>query len=107
MDEQRDFMAGRGCVDQVFVVRQVVEKSTEKDKEAYMTFVDLEKAYDNVSREKHGQSKSEMFHVHKGVRKGCTLSPWMLNVFMDKVAREAKQDKWSEAVYWRTGSPPV
>ena len=31
---------------------QVVEKTIEKDKEAYMTFVDLEKVYDNVSREK-------------------------------------------------------
>ena len=50
MDEQREFRAGRGCVGQVFVVRQVVEKTTEKDKEAYMAFVDLEKAYDDVSR---------------------------------------------------------
>ena len=36
--------AGRGCVDQVFAVRQVVEKTIEKDKEAYMAFVDLEMA---------------------------------------------------------------
>ena len=34
MDEQRGFRVGRGCVDQVFVVRQVVEKTIEKDKEA-------------------------------------------------------------------------
>ena len=27
-----------------------MEKTTEKDKEAYMAFVDLEKAYDDVSR---------------------------------------------------------
>ena len=52
MDEQGGFRAGRGCVDQVFVVRQVVEKAIEKVKEVYMAFVDLEKAYDNVSRKK-------------------------------------------------------
>ena len=51
MNEQGGFRFGRGCVEQVFVVRQVVEKTME-DKEAYMTFVDLAKAYDNVSREK-------------------------------------------------------
>ena len=51
MDEQTDFRAGR-CIDHAFVVRQVVEKTIVKDKEPYMAFVDLEKAYDNVSREK-------------------------------------------------------
>ena len=51
MNEQGGFRFGRGCVEQVFVVRQVVEKTME-DKEAYMAFVDLAKAYDNVSREK-------------------------------------------------------
>ena len=54
MYEQEGFRVGRGCVDQVFVVRQVVEKTIEKDKEAYMAFVDLEKTYDDVSREKDG-----------------------------------------------------
>ena len=39
-----------------------------------------------------GQSESEMFHVRRGVRQGCTLSPWSVNVFIDQVAREAKQD---------------
>ena len=34
---------------------------------------------------KVGQSKSEMFHVHKGARQGCTLSPWLFNVFIDEV----------------------
>ena len=39
-------------MDQVFVVSQVVEKAIEKDMKVYMVFVDLEKAYDNVSRNK-------------------------------------------------------
>ena len=52
MDEQGGFRSGRGCIDQIFAVKQIVEKTIEKDKKVYMAFVDLEKAYDNVSREK-------------------------------------------------------
>ena len=52
MDEQGGFRSGRGCSDQIFAVKQIVEKTIEKDRQMYMAFVDLEKAYDNVSREK-------------------------------------------------------
>ena len=52
MDEQGGFRAGRGYIDQVFAVRQVIEKVIEKDKVVYAAFVDLEKAYDSVCREK-------------------------------------------------------
>ena len=52
MDEQGEFRAGKGCNDQIIAVKQLVEKTIEKDKNMYMAFVDLEKPYDNVSREK-------------------------------------------------------
>lgn len=47
MVEQGEFMTGRGCVDQVIAVMQVIEKVTEKDKVAC---ADLEKAYESISR---------------------------------------------------------
>ena len=52
MDEQGGFRAGRGCIDQVFVVRQVIEKVIKKDKVAYVMFVDLEKAYDILCKQR-------------------------------------------------------
>ena len=48
---QGAFRRGRGCVDQVFVVRQVCEKYLEKGKDVFWAFMDLEKAYDRVDRE--------------------------------------------------------
>ena len=41
---------GRGCVDQVFVVRQGCEKYLAKGKDSFWAFMDLEKAYDRVDR---------------------------------------------------------
>ena len=42
---------GRGCIDQIFVLKQqLAEKYIEKRKELYVGIIDLEKAYDNVCR---------------------------------------------------------
>ncbi len=50
-DEQGGFRRGRGCVDQIFAVRQVREKYSVKGKEVFWAFMDLEKAYDRIDRE--------------------------------------------------------
>ena len=50
-EEQGGFRRGRGCVDQVFALRSIVEKYLEKKREVYVAFMDLEKAYDRVDRE--------------------------------------------------------
>ena len=43
---------GRGCMDQVFAVRQVCEKYLAIGKDLFWAFMDLEKAYDTSDR--HG-----------------------------------------------------
>ena len=48
---QGGFRRGRGCTDQVFVVRQISEKYLAKGKDVYFAFMDLEKAYDRVDRD--------------------------------------------------------
>ncbi len=42
---------GRGCVDQIFAMKMLVEEYLEKDKKLYAAFMDLEKAYNRVDRE--------------------------------------------------------
>ena len=109
-----------------------MEKTIEKDKKVSMAFVHLEKAYDNVSRDKvwkvleeyevkgrllraiqalygggmacvkAGGCKLEMLNVCKGVRQDCTLYLWLFNVSIDKVVREAKMD-FASGVQLSTG----
>ena len=33
--------------------------------------------------------ESEWFRIDSGVRKGCNMSPWLFNVYMDAVMDEA------------------
>ena len=35
-----------------------------------------------------GMDVSEWFPVNVGLRQGCVMSPWLLNVYMDGVVRE-------------------
>ena len=49
-EEQCGFRCGRGCVDQLFVVRQLCEKFLAKGKDLFWAFKDLEKGYDRVDR---------------------------------------------------------
>ena len=43
--------AGRGCVDQIFKLKQIGEKAREKKSRVYMGFIGLEKVYNRVNRE--------------------------------------------------------
>ena len=91
----------------------------EKNKDLYLCFIDLEKAFDRVPRQKlfedlceygirgnllsaiksiYVGSKaavridgemSESFEVSEGVRQGCCVSPLLFIIFMDKIIRQA------------------
>ena len=41
----------RGCVDQIFTLKQIGEKAQVKKCTVYVSFMDLEKTYDRVNRE--------------------------------------------------------
>ena len=46
VEVQGGFRRGRGCTDEIFIVRQICEKYLGKGKDVYFAFLDLEKAYD-------------------------------------------------------------
>ena len=51
-EEKCGFRLGRGCIDQVFAVKQVCEEYLVNGKDVFWAFMYLEKAYDTIDR--HG-----------------------------------------------------
>ena len=49
--EQAGFRPGRGCIDQIFTLRNIIEQCTEWQRQLYINFVDFEKAFDSIHRE--------------------------------------------------------
>ena len=62
-EEHRGSRPGRGCIDQIFVLKQLVKKYREKRKELHAAFMGLEKAYDKVCREKLNRRKCSTFSL--------------------------------------------
>ena len=49
-DMQFGFMPGRGTIDAIFILRRIQENYLAKKLPLYVSFVDLENAFDRVSR---------------------------------------------------------
>ena len=47
-ESQCGFRKGRGCIDMIFVARQLIEKVREHSEALYILFVDMRKAYDSI-----------------------------------------------------------
>jgi hypothetical protein len=49
-ENQFGFMSGRSTMEAIFLIRQLIERCREQKKDLDMIFIDLEKAYNKVSR---------------------------------------------------------
>jgi len=54
-ESQCGFQAGRGTTDMIFAARQIQEKCREQNRDLYMVFIDLTKAFDLVNRQASAQ----------------------------------------------------
>ena len=50
-DYQTGFKWGQSTVDQLFIMRQLLEKNYDYDRDSWHVFIDFKQAYDSVSRE--------------------------------------------------------
>ncbi|CAF4311483.1 unnamed protein product [Rotaria sp. Silwood2] len=128
LEEQAGFRAGRSTIDQVFILKMVMERSREFNQPLHLCFIDLQKAYDSVNREAlwrvcsaYGLSDkmiqmikllyedvravvridgdfSSSIQMNTGVKQGCLLSPILFNVYIDFVMRQILEQAGTEGV---------
>ena len=116
------FCPGRSTTEQIFTLKQIFQKSWKYGKDLFPCFVDLEKAYHRVPRDKlwkvlreyggDGQllraiktfycrpevcvrwndKQSKPFHVGVGLRQECVLSPLLFIVYMNWMDKCSQAD---------------
>lgn len=117
--EQAGFRPGRGCIDQIITLRNIIEQCTEWQRQLYLNFIDFDKAFDSIHRNslwrivrsygipqhlidiiksfyvnfrcKVGNSSIE-FDVKTGVRQGCVMSSTLFIIAIDWVMRNTTSD---------------
>jgi hypothetical protein len=127
--EQAGFRQGRGCIDQIFALRNIIEQCTEWNASLVINFIDFKKAFDSIHREtlwkilrsygippkivtlmrkfyEHFECSvivngelSEWFSVESGVRQGCIISPILFLIAIDWVMRNTTADK-ARGIQW-------
>jgi exonuclease III len=118
-DYQGGFRPNRSTTDQIFVIRQTLQKMWEFNKDVYILFVDFKKAYDSIHRTslinilrefkfpkklvklieasingtkikvKLANMVSQPMEVATGLRQGDALSPILFNLVLEKIVRES------------------
>lgn len=127
-DYQCGFRAGRSTTDQIFTIRQIMEKAWEYNIAIHQLFLDFKQAYDSIDRnvlfnimEEFGipaklirltkatltdtkckillqNILSDNFTVDTGVRQGDRLSTLLFNLALEKVVR-AMSINWKGTIF--------
>lgn len=117
-DAQCGFRKGRSIQDHCFTIRELITKMKHQDRKLYLGFVDIQKAFDTVNRNKLWKIMDEFGIDHKlirlarniytmnfcyvvscgqlsdafqntnGLRQGGSLSPLLFILYMDGIVRE-------------------
>lgn len=121
-EEQAGFRPTRGCIDQIFTIRRILEHRQAFNRPTIIVFLDIRGAFDSVDRatlwdclSRKGVPRkfinllralysqtlgrvraygelSAQFSIASGVRQGCPASPFLFNFAIDDVLELALQD---------------
>lgn len=121
-ESQCGFRKERSTTDMIFASRLILEKCREQQRDLYLAFVDLAKAFDTVNRDllwtilikfgctpkftqaiknlhtgmtakvSYGSDTSDPFDVKVGVKQGCVLAPVLFNIYLVAVTLLSRND---------------
>ena len=114
---QYGFMPDRGTRNAIFVLRRLVERSIQKQKDVFTCFIDYSKAFDTVKHAslfdllssldidshdiqllanlywnqqaavRHNGEVSESVNIKQGIRQGCVASPHLFALYTEMIMR--------------------
>ena len=128
--EQAGFRSGRSSIEQIFVLRNIIEQSVEWNASLYICFIDCEKAFNSVHRETLWRimgsygiptklvrmvqamykgskcavidwgDKTGWFDIKSGVRQGCVMAGFRFLLVIDWVMRRTLREG-NTGIRWR------
>ena len=136
-EEQAGFRPGRGCIDHIFTLRQILEQRHIYRRPTIVVFLDYKGAFDSVDRiallqslQRRGLPQkyvgiisslyastsgcvrvygelSNSFTTKSGVRQGCPLSPFLFNFVIDEIMEHCLSNVTSTGVEMLPGEKIV
>lgn len=122
-DEQAGFRRNRSCLDQIFILNEVITYAWERNRKVHAAFLDVSKAYDTTDRAsllvklreygingkmwrmiaalykqteislEMGGARSQVFEILQGVKQGCNLSPTLYSIFLNALSADLNRVK--------------
>ena len=119
-DVQAGFRKGRGSRDQINNIHWIIKKARDFQRNIYFCFIDYAKAFDCLDHNKlwkilkemgisdhlscllrnlyasqeatvrTGHGITDWFHIGKGLRQGCILSPCLFIIYAEYIMRNAE-----------------
>ena len=119
-EEQNGFRRDRRGEDNIYIMRELIDRQNREKKALYIGFLDIEKAYDRVNRDTltyvlkkigfpskiyniinsmyrntkskftFGEIESDWVKVERGVRQGCVLSPLLFSIYTEELAARVR-----------------